>query len=131
MVERTDWMTDSGTTKNASCIWSDIEGWEGLYQVSNFGEVRRLYKDPRSRPFRILKQAKSNGYCQVSLSRNGIYSSHYVHRLVAIAFVDGDQSLSVDHIDANKTNNNADNLQWLTNADNARRSWPRANGRCY
>ena len=115
--------------------WSDVEGYEGLYQVSPEGQVRRLRKDPRVAPYRILKpvitQGKNRGYAQVTLSKGNVRTSHSVHRLVAKAYVDGDHNLSVDHIDNDRTNNNAANLRWVSLAENTLASWPRANGRSH
>ena len=122
-------MTAAPSTKFANERWVDVNGWEGLYQVSDLGQVRRIRKDPRVAPYKILKQARSSGYRQVSLSRNGSWGSHYVHRLVAVAFVPGDHSLSVDHIDGDKSNNQATNLQWCTKAENTAMSYPRLHGR--
>jgi len=108
-----------------------VAGYEGIYQVSPEGQVRRIRKDPRSNRYKILKPViTSGGYQQVTLSRNNVRKSHFVHRLVALAFVEGDHSLSVDHIDTNRQNNHASNLRWLTLADNTLASWPRPFGRC-
>ena len=121
---------DLPSTQSASARWSDVEGYEGLYQVSPEGQVRRLRKDPRVAPFRIVKPViKNTGYCQVTLSKDNVRTAHYVHRLVAKAFVNGDHSLSVDHIDADRTNNSATNLRWISLAENTLASYPRANGR--
>lgn len=107
--------------------WKDIAGYEGLYQVSNFGNVRsvdrhtetsnsvRFYKG------RLMKQCKNrNGYMQVSLCKNGCYKCCLVHRIVAIAFIqisDSDKN-EVNHKDENKENNNACNLEWVTRIEN-------------
>jgi hypothetical protein len=67
-------------------IWKDILGYEGLYQVSNLGNVRSLnYR--RSGKTKLLKQATDNGYKRVKLSKNGKKKKYWVHRLVAIAFI--------------------------------------------
>ena len=125
--------TDCATTTCARNTWSDVEGYEGLYQVSPEGQVRRLRKDPRVAPYKILKpvitQGANRGYAQVTLSKGNVRTSHQVHRLVAKAFVDGDHSLCIDHIDGCRTNNAASNLRWVTLAENTKFSWPRANGR--
>ena len=89
-----DLMTDTDTMKNASVIWSDIPEYKDLYEVSNKGEVRRKGKTKCLKPV-----VTSGGYQQVTLSRNNKRVSKFVHRLVAISFVDGDTSLSVNHID--------------------------------
>lgn len=99
-------------------LWKDIEGHEGHYQVSNFGEVRSLdFPSWNGRTWfakkgRVLKQKTSNsGYRYVILTNK----TRYVHRLVARAFVDNEQNYpQVNHKDENKLNNNAENLEWCT-----------------
>ena len=104
----------------AEVIWKDIVGYEGVYQVSNTGEVRRIKKCKGARSGRLLTKALSRGYYKISLWRNNIGRSAMVHRLVAIAFVEGDHSLSVNHIDGNKLNNAPENLEIITLAENTR-----------
>ena len=96
-------------------IWKDIDGFVGKYQVSNYGNVRRVGK-------RILKPQKRNhGYISVWLydgHNNPIQAS--VHRLVAIAFLDNPNGLSeVNHLDENKQNNRVDNLAWCSHKSNS------------
>lgn len=88
-------------------IWKDIPGYEGLYQVSNLGSVRR---DGKLRAYGMCR-----GYPQVSLCKNGLVRMYYVHRLVAEAFVPNpDQHPIVNHKDENPLNSRADNLEWCT-----------------
>lgn len=95
-------------------IWKDIEGYEGLYQVSNLGRVKRV----RSGRIRTQKIAK-NGYCQVNLSKNNQVNFYLVHRLVANAFIPNPNNLpQVNHKDENKTNNHIENLEWCTQSYN-------------
>ena len=92
-------------------IWKPIKGYEGLYQVSNFGRVKSLKFGKE----KILKQSKNKktGYLHVVLCKNGILKTFRVHRLVAEAFLDNPNNLPcVNHKDENKTNNNVDNLEW-------------------
>lgn len=89
--------------------WKDICGYERYYQVSNYGRVRNKLTS------KILIQTKTKaGYYHLTLG----YSKRkdmLVHRLVAMAFVENKQSLPiVNHIDENKLNNHADNLEWCT-----------------
>ena len=100
-------------------VWKDIEGYEGLYQVSNIGRVRSLGRDlmRRSRygtmaPYhiagKVLKPLHSQGdYCYVHLfDKDGTSTNHKVHRLAAKAFVPNPDNLKeVNHIDEDKDNN--------------------------
>ena len=111
-------MIDIDTMKDANVIWSDVSDYEDLYEVSNQGDVRRKGKTKCLKPV-----TTSGGYQQVTLSRNNIRVSRFIHRLVATAFVDGDTSLSVNHIDGNKQNNCFKNLEWITKAENTALIW--------
>lgn len=97
-------------------IWKDVAGWEGLYQVSTYGRVKSLKYGKE----RILKHSKnSSGYLTVGLSIESKTFSKVVHRLVAIAFVPNpDNKCDVNHIDEDKTNNNVNNLNWMTRSEN-------------
>ena len=91
-------------------IWKDIEGYEGLYQVSNVGRVRSFkYKKER-----ILKQGITRkGYKSVILYTNNSPKHYTIHRLVANAFIPNPDNLpQVNHKDENKTNNCMENLEW-------------------
>lgn len=95
-------------------IWKDIKDYEGLYQVSNLGRVKRIKLD------RILKGFKNtDGYRIVRLSKNRVVSNQRIHRLVAQAFIPNtDNKPTVNHIDENKTNNMVSNLEWMTRKEN-------------
>ena len=106
--------------------WRDIKGWEGLYQVSNLGNVKSLerkvwngrgyYKTTE----RILKSFDNGyGYLQVILRKGEKSKTCYVHRLVACAFIPNPQGLpDVNHKDENKENNCVENLEYCTKAYN-------------
>jgi hypothetical protein len=96
-------------------IWKDISGYEGVYQVSTFGNVRSLKFEPKIPKGRPTKQ----GYLRVVLYNNGIYDELVIHRLVAEAFIDNPSGYkTVNHIDCNKSNNTSSNLEWCTQGKN-------------
>ena len=115
-------------------IWKAVEGYEGIYEVSNLGRVRSLDRyvpalcnrngEIRNylRRGKVLKQRKVfGGYMVVSftVSETGTHENRFVHRLVAQAFVPGyREDLDVNHKDEDKTNNRADNLEWVTRQEN-------------
>lgn len=93
--------------------WKEIEGYEELYAVSTAG---RVYSFRRGI---IMSCGLVQGYYQVCLTKNGVQSNFYVHRLVAAAFIPNPDNLPiVNHIDENKTNNNVENLEWVTYQEN-------------
>lgn len=94
-------------------IWKDVVGYEGLYQVSNLGQVKSLRKNI------ILKQnLNQNGYPRVVLNNRGRKVCN-VHRLVAIAFIPNpNEKPEVNHIDNNPQNSRVDNLEWVTHKEN-------------
>lgn len=109
--------------------WRNIEGYEGLYQVSNLGRVKSLgrvsvYKDGRKKVLheRILHNFLSDqGYYHVMLCKNGETKRFKVHRLVAMAFIANPDNLPVvNHKDENPQNNVVENLEWCTQAYNVR-----------
>lgn len=109
-------------------IWKDIEGYDHKYQVSNLGRVRSVdhitidvYNGKeRKRTFKgkMLKQEiLPSGYVNIRIVA---YPHIVVHRAVALAFVPGHfDGAQVNHIDENKQNNRADNLEWVTPKQNA------------
>jgi hypothetical protein len=105
-------------------IFKDIEGYEGLYQVSNYGNIKSLgngnANNPNWNKERILKYSKNtNKYCSIVLSKNGVSKTKTIHRLVAKAFLLNPQNKSqINHIDCNKENNTISNLEWCTSSEN-------------
>lgn len=91
-------------------LWENIAGFDGLYQISNYGRVKSLYKN------KILKQTKCKlGYCRVNLYKNKECKKFLVHRLVASAFIKNPYNLPIiNHKDENPSNNNVNNLEWCT-----------------
>lgn len=88
--------------------WKDIEGYEGIYEVSSKGQVRNI------RSGKVLKQQKSDkGYCKVKLRKDGVTKEYRIHRLVAMAFIPNPDNLpQVNHKSEVKTENSVDNLEW-------------------
>lgn len=107
--------------------WKSVEGFEGLYEVSNTGEVKSLERftenngGKQMRREKLLKQrAGSHGHLIVVLSKDSKTYPRLVHRLVATAFIPNpDGKPVVDHIDTNPQNNNVNNLRWVTIQENA------------
>ena len=102
-----------------------VKGYEGLYEVSNFGNVKSLERTDylgRKVKERILKAGiGSNGYLLVILFYDGLRFTKYIHKLVSIAFLNHNQQgykIVVDHIDNNRLNNRLDNLQLITHREN-------------
>ena len=110
-----------------------MSGYEGLYQVSNLGKIKRLSKPKKNYdindkefkririPEKIVKpQLSQYGYYRIGLTKNFKRTHHSVHRLVAKAFIPNPDNLpEVNHKDENKLNNNVDNLEWCTSEYNA------------
>ena len=104
-------------------IWKDVVGYEGLYQVSNFGRVKSLDRyDKIGRKYKgkIIKQVlMKNGYLGLNLCVGGSCKTFYAHRIVASAFLDNPQNLpQINHKDENKQNNFVDNLEWCDSTYN-------------
>ncbi|MBH4603004.1 NUMOD4 motif-containing HNH endonuclease [Staphylococcus aureus] len=106
-------------------VWKDVPGYEGYYQASNLGRIKsteRIVKHncggPKKISGRILKgHVNKHGYLRVDLSKEGIRKSFSIHRIVAMAFLGG-TDLVVNHIDGIKTNNNINNLEYVTPQEN-------------
>lgn len=101
-------------------IWKDIKDYEGLYQVSNLGNIKSLSRK-RGNQFDyqdiILKQGNWRGYKNVILQKDGKVKCYMVHRLVAQAFIPNDDpeyKTQVNHISEVKTENTVSNLEWCT-----------------
>lgn len=100
-------------------IWKDVLGYEGIYQVSNLGQVKRVV-GVRCRQERILKPNEARGYLTVLLSKDGKGLKKGIHRLMMEAFnpIEGMENLVVNHLDENPKNNTLENLCWATTVEN-------------
>ena len=107
-------------------IWKDIPEYEGLYQISNLGRVKSLRGNEK-----ILKQlVNRDGYYVVRIRKNKKRKEYFVHRLIALCFIEYKNNykyledeknkvfnvnkLTINHIDKNRLNNNISNLEWCT-----------------
>ena len=97
-------------------LWKEIEGFDGKILISNQGRVKSNLRNGI-----ILKsQQDAKGYQRVSITTKKIKHTLKVHREVAKAFIPNPNNLpQVNHIDGNKNNNSVDNLEWVTNRENA------------
>lgn len=105
-------------------IWRDIVGYEGVYQVSNLGKVKRL-KGYKCRNDRIIRaKITKDGYYETTLTMAGKPKTIRTHRLVAFAFCENPYNKpEVNHKDGNKLNNSADNLEWVTSSENQKHAY--------
>ena len=98
-------------------IWKDIIGFEGLYQISNFGRIKTLAnskkKKSKDRKFTFDK----DGYKIILLSRHGKKFRFLIHRLVLSTFV-GKSNLQCNHKNGIKFDNRLENLEWVTASEN-------------
>lgn len=112
-------------------VWKAIKGYEGFYEVSDIGRVKRLPIDvmqynpqlnkniPIKYPVKYLKFDDCKGYSRVTLSKDNKQERFQVHRLVAEAFIaNSEDKPCVNHSDNDRKNNRVSNLQWVTHMEN-------------
>lgn len=105
--------------------WKEIYGYEGIYKISNFGKIMSLERyDSFGRKHGgiiLSEKDNGNGYKNISLSKDGKKKYFYIHRLVAMHFIENDNPIEktyVHHIDENTSNNHYRNLMWVTQSEN-------------
>ena len=104
-------------------IWKDIEGYEGLYQVSTFGNVRSLNYRNRGFVKNLTPKRNNKGYLWVELVKNKRRKCFLIHRLVAMAFIDNPEGFEfINHKDEEPSNCDVSNLEWCSRSYNVRYS---------
>lgn len=112
--------------------WKDIQGYEGLYQCSSFGNIRSLdryvYEKTGKKQFRkgkiIIPRLNKNGYMQLALNKDGKRKMVYIHIITAKTFLNNPNNYeTVNHIDGNKNNNKSNNLEWCSFSDNNKHAY--------
>lgn len=108
-------------------VWKPVKGYEGLYEVSNKGNVRSLDRHSmwgnqyclfKGKPMK--PHPNSDGYLTVGLHKNNQRKLYSVHRLVANAFIANPKNLPcIDHINTIRDDNRVENLRWCTNKENS------------
>lgn len=100
-------------------IWKDVPEWEDCYMVSNFGRAFSKRKN-KIKPLDM----NNYGYLRLCCYDGKRRKKFFMHRLVGLLFVDGyKDGYVIDHIDGDKTNNNASNLEWVSRSENTRRAF--------
>ena len=113
-------------------LWAPVKGYEGIYEVSNTGRVRALDRKIEQENSHgtgtVVRKLKGqemtpfdngNGYKAVGLKTGGNVKNHYVHRLVAEAFLEKPKGKDfINHKDFDRGNNNVSNLEWVTQKEN-------------
>lgn len=106
-------------------IWKDIKGFEGYYQISNYGNVKGLTRKVKKWDGEKIIKEKikiadlTKGYYRIALYKKNKIKKEQIHRLVATHFIlNPENKPQVNHIDGNKLNNHVSNLEWVTQSEN-------------
>lgn len=98
--------------------WRDIPGWEGLYQASNYGQI----KSCRRSKLMTINYSKL-GYGRISMRKGGRLYTKNIHRLIIQAFLGEKPGYEVNHKDLNKANNRIENLEYVTRSQNMKHAY--------
>lgn len=110
-------------------IWKKIDGFDSLYKISNLGIVKSLGKGKSTNPYHnkenLIKTTYSKtGYEKIKLSKDGKRYFFHMHRLVALNFIlNTENKREVNHINGNKSDNRACNLEWVTSSENQKHAF--------
>lgn len=105
-------------------IWKDVNGYEGLYKVSNIGNILSLKFNRGKKEKLLAKTLNQWGYYFVCLTKNEKKDTSSIHRLVAEAFIPNPENKNtINHKDGNKINNHVSNLEWCTISENLKHSF--------
>jgi hypothetical protein len=113
-------------------IWKDVKGYEGLYQVSNIGRIKRLRTETRDKRNRVriknevilVQNTINSGRYLIQLSKHGKVERYLVHRLVATSFLPNPfNKKTVNHLNGNYQDNRVENLEWATHSENLKHAW--------
>lgn len=109
-------------------VWKDVKNYEGLYQVSNFGNVKRIssfrgVNKQYLNDYYLKPLDNGKGYYRIKLSKNSFSKRVMLHRIIAEAFIyNTNNNKVINHINGNKKDNSIENLEWCTQSYNCLQS---------